>query len=217
MPFPEITLYGSSKATCTQRVMMLFEELRLHYNFVSIDLMAGNQKSKGYLALNPFGKVPCVRYKETEESDEKIIFESRTILRYFANKFDKQTDMYPDVFADQFLEATSQNLTPLLSKIVYERVFKKWKNEDTDEQVVKKVLKELPDILTIFNDRLRNNKYLGGDTFTIADLEALPYLVHFVKCDPDYKKLLKEFRHVYVYYKKLMIRDSVKKILANKG
>jgi glutathione S-transferase len=211
--YPSITLYGNTQATCTQRVMILFEELNLSFDVVPINLKVGEQKSESFLTMNPFGKVPCVRYQESSDSEEKIIFESRTILRYFANKFDSDTDMYPDVNADIWLESSSRNLTPILEKVVYERVFKKMRNEKCDYDVVDQALSELPKILEIFNDRLRNNKYLAGDSFTIADLDALPYLYLFVKCDSEYKQFIKEYRHVYHYYKKLLLKESVRKVL----
>jgi glutathione S-transferase len=192
--------------------MILLEELNLEFSLVPIDL---NNKSEEFLQLNPFGKIPVVRYQEDSESEPKVIFESRSILRYFSNKFDHETDLYPDVYADQYLEASSHTLTPILEKIVYERLFKKMKNERCDYDVVDQALSELQKFLEIFNNQLRNNKYLGGVSFSIADLDALPYLYLFVnKC--GYKTLLKEYPRFYHWYKKLLSRDSVRKVLVIK-
>ena len=56
-----VEVYGDFKATCTQRVLILLEELNLKYSVKKIDLMKGEQNDAEYLKLNPFGKVNYVR------------------------------------------------------------------------------------------------------------------------------------------------------------
>lgn len=207
--FPSIILYGNSKATCTNRVMILLEELNLDYQFVPIDLSSGEQKSNDFLKLQPFGKVPVLKFHEDKDSEERILFESRAILRYLASKFDKVRDLYPDVYTDIWLEAESENLTPLVSKIVYEKMFKRG---ECDKNIVEKNLLDLQKVLEVYNERLKTNKYMGGSTFTIADIAAIPYLNYFIKCDSKYKDFLKEYKYFYHWYKKVMSRDTVKKV-----
>lgn len=211
--YPSITLYGNSLATCTHRVMILLEELDLDYDFVSIDLMRGEQKLPEFLKLQPFGKVPALRFKENEESDEKVLFESRAILRYLASKYDNELDLYPDVYTDVWLEADSQNLTPLVSKIVYEKMFKKMRGEVCDDDIVEKALKDLRNVLEVYNNHLKNNKYMSGNTYTIADIAPIPYLYYFLKCDVKMKEYLKEYKYFYHWFKKIMSRECVKKVL----
>ena len=74
----QVDVYGDLRATCTQRVIVLLEELDLKYDVKQINLSKGEQKSKEFLELQPFGKVPVVKY------DDRVLFESRSILRYIA-------------------------------------------------------------------------------------------------------------------------------------
>ena len=225
---PKITIYGSKMATCTQRVLILLEELQLPYKLQEIDLASGEQHSKQFLKLNPFGKVPVLRY--TEESgkessdngsykeyvDERMLYEARCILRFLANKHDKETDYYPNSNCDMWLEIESQNLNSPLSKIVYEKVFKQMRGEsDVNEELVKSSLLELDKVLRIYEDNLSksNFKFISGDTFTIADIACIPYLNYFVKCQG--KDFLKQYPRFYHWFKKVKSRESVKKIIGN--
>jgi glutathione S-transferase len=69
---PKITIYGSKMATCTQRVLILLEELNLPYKLHEIDLASGEQHSKQFLKLNPFGKVPV--YDTKNQKNQKNVF-----------------------------------------------------------------------------------------------------------------------------------------------
>ena len=216
---PKITIYGSKMATCTQRVLILLEELQLPYKLQEIDLASGEQHSKQFLKLNPFGKVPVLRYSDSDDSekdesddDERILYESRCILRFLANKHDNEIDYYPNSNCDMWLEIESQNLNSPLSKIVYEKVFKQMRGE-VNEDLVKSSLQDLDKVLRIYEDNLNKSKskYISGDTFTIADIACIPYLNYFVKCQG--KDFLKQYPRFYHWFKKVKSRDSVKKII----
>lgn len=220
MTTPKITIYGSKMATCTQRVLILLEELNLPYKLHEIDLMSGEQHTKEFLKLNPFGKVPVLRYiessDETDEEDDEnreyMIYESRSILRFLANKHDHEVDYYPDSKCDMWLEIESQHLNSPLSKIVYEKVFKKMHGEsDVDEEIVSGALKDLDKVLGIYENQLKQ-KFISGNTFTIADIVCIPYLTYFVKCQG--KDYLKQYPKVYNWYKRIKSKESVKNILA---
>ena len=193
----QLTVYGSPIATCTQRVLILLEELQLKY--------------PRYLQLQPFGKVPVIIY------GNHTIFESRTILRYIAKNNTEDTDLTLDssVYVDMWLEVESQNFNPAISKFVYEKVFKKWKNPDAtpDETVVNQALEELNKVFNVYEKRLEKSKYLAGNEFSIADISHIPYLNLFVKSGSEYKTFLKQYPHVYKWFKKMMSRESVKEIL----
>lgn len=210
---PKITIYGSKMATCTQRVLILLEELNLPYKLYEIDLASGEQKSKQFLKLNPFGKVPVLKYQESEDSDERILYESRCILRFLANKHDIEIDFYPDSKCDMWLEIESQHLNQPLSTIVNEKVFKQMRGESQckiDEELVMSALTDLDSVLSIYEDNL-NSKFISGDTFTIADIACIPYLNYFVKSQG--KSYLKRYPKFYHWFKKVKSRESVKKIL----
>ena len=182
--------------------MILLEELNLKYTFQSIDLKKGEQKAPEYLKMQPFGKVPVIKY------GDDTVFESRSILRYIALNNNALHDLLGDVYVDVWMEAESQNFNPHISKIIYEKMFK---GERPDEAVIAQHLQSLERVLDVYNERLGQVDYIGGNTFSIADISHIPYFHNFLKI--GYKSVLKSRPNVYNWLKRIMRRDSVKKVL----
>lgn len=207
----KLIVYGSKIATCTQRLLILLEELNLKYELREIDLMKGHQKDPRYLNLQPFGKVPAVVY------GEHVLFESRFILRYIAknNTEDYDLTLNNNPYVDMWLEVESQNFNPPISKFIYEKVFKKLKDSDAviDENIINSALDELGKVLDVYDKRLLESKYIGGDSFSIADISHIPYLYMFVNSGVEYKKYLKKYPNVYKWYKRLLMKESIKEVL----
>lgn len=201
----QVDVYGDLRATCTQRVIVLLEELDLKYDVKQINLSKGEQKSKEFLELQPFGKVPVVKY------DDRVLFESRSILRYIAKNNTENNDLYGGTDVDIWLEVESQNYNPPVSKIVYEKVFKKWKGERPDMDVVESSVKELESVLDVYEKRLETVPYIAGDEFSIADISHIPYTNLLLKC--GYKDLFKKRPNVYKWLKRIIKRDSVQYVI----
>ena len=201
-----VKVYGDPVATCTQRILILLEELSLKYDFALVDLMKGEQKNEEFLKLQPFGKVPVLEY------DNRVLFESRSILRYVSRNNQEIQDLLGDINVDIWLEVESQNFNPPASKIVYERVFKKWRGEEPDEEIVEKSLKELENVLDVYERRLSTNAFIGGESFSIADISHIPYANHLIKA--GYKSIFKSRPNVYRWIKKIIKRDSVDYVMS---
>jgi glutathione S-transferase len=207
----KLTVYGDKIATCTQRVLILLEELNLKYELREIDLMKGQQKDVRYLQLQPFGKVPAVIYGDYN------LFESRSILRYIAknNTEDIDLTLNDSPYVDMWLEVESQNFNSPISKFIYEKVFKKWKDPEAiiDESVLMSALEELSSVFDVYESRLSESKYIGGTLFSIADISNIPYLHMFVTSGSEYKTFLKKYPRVYKWYKRMLMKESVKEVL----
>ena len=197
----QVDVYGDTRATCVQRVLILLEELDLKYNVIKVDLLKNEHKAKDFLKLQPFGKIPVVKY------DDRVIFESRSILKYIAKNNLDIKDLLGGTDVDIWLEVESQNYNPAVSKIVNEKLFKKWRGEKADEDVVKKSLEELEKVLDVYEGRLSECPYIGGDFFSIADISHIPYTNYLLKC--GYKDLYKKRPNVYKWLKRIVKRDSV--------
>ena len=204
----QLEVYGHPQAMCTQKVLILLEELNLKYDLKKVDLSKNEQKEDEFLKLNPFGKIPAVKY------GSRTLFESRSILRYIAKNNIEVEDFLGDIEVDMWLESESQNYNPLVSRIIYEKVFKKIYNpeEKSDENVIEKSVKELEHVLDIYEKRLENVPYIGGEMFSIADISHIPYTNYMLRC--GYKDLYKSRPNVYKWLKRIMKRDSVKSILS---
>jgi glutathione S-transferase len=205
----KIILYGNRSATCTQRILILLNELQLKYEFVNIDLAKKEQKSKPFLELQPFGKIPAIKY------GKHAMFESRAILRYLARDNADYVDLTlgDSTQVETWLEAESQNYNPPISDIVFEKMFKKMYNQETDENVVKKSLEKLEAVLSVYENRFSKTKYkyIAGNKFSIVDISHIPYTNYFIKC--GYEDVLKKYPLVYEWYNRITSRETVRPIL----
>jgi glutathione S-transferase len=203
----KLTVYGDPKSTCTLRILILLEELQLDYKLHHVDLMKNQNKDPRFLELQPFGKIPAVKY------GDRVLFESRSILRYIAKNNNDDIDLLGDINNDIWLEVESQNFSPIISKIVYEKVFKPMQNKETNESIISEELHKFKPVLSVYNTRLEQHKFIGGNDFSIADISHIPYLYYFVNASKTFKNFLKDYPYVYKWYKRLMSRKYVQRIL----
>lgn len=202
----KITLYGLKESTCTQRILILLHELDLDYNFEKIDLFSGEHKKEEYMSIQPFGKIPALKV------NKKIIFESRAILKYLAKQNKDKGDFIINFNSDMWLEIESQNYSPCLEKIVFEKLFKQMLNlGEPNEEIVEEVLVKLEECLQVFDKHLENQYYLAGNEFTIADISCIPYTYKMLEL--GYKSLYKKYPNVYKWVKRIVHRPSVKTVL----
>ncbi|NRA42768.1 MAG: glutathione S-transferase family protein [Pseudomonadales bacterium] len=75
-----LSIYGKPN-TRSLRVTWLAEELALDYQFIALDMAAGEHRTEAYLKIHPGGKIPAIR------DDELVLTESGAILNYLADKY----------------------------------------------------------------------------------------------------------------------------------
>jgi glutathione S-transferase len=70
------TLYNAPQSTCSQRVRFVLNAKGLPFQEHKLDLLAGDQLTPEYLAINPNGVVP------TLDHDGQIVIDSSVIIEY---------------------------------------------------------------------------------------------------------------------------------------
>ncbi|KAL8192024.1 hypothetical protein R6Q57_028145 [Mikania cordata] len=169
-----LKIHGTVGSPATFRALVALYEKNLDVEFVPVNIGANEHKSPQFLARNPFGQVPAF-----EDGDLKL-FESRAITRYAAEAYaGKGTDLIskdPMKSAIQavWMEVEVQKFDPATSKLTWELFFKPMFGMTTDEEVVAEFEKKLEPVLDVYEQRLTECKYLGGDTFSLADLHHIP-------------------------------------------
>ncbi|CAI5995771.1 unnamed protein product, partial [Closterium sp. NIES-65] len=145
------------------------------YEFVTIDLSKGEQKSAEFKKKQPFGVIPVLEDEDVE------LFESRAIARYVADKYAEQgTNLLGSTLKERalvnlWLEVESQNYNPPISGLIAEKIFKPRKGLTTDEAKAAEYKAKLSQVLDVYEARLPSNDYLAGSFFSLADLVHLPY------------------------------------------
>ncbi|KAF8206105.1 glutathione S-transferase [Mycena galopus ATCC 62051] len=172
-----LKIYGFPPSSCTRRVAVVCKELNVNYELVPVDLGKGEQRSAEHLARQPFGVVPAI-------DDEGFqMFESRAIGRYVVAKYGKGSSLVPDpkdieatAKFEQAVSIENNNFDPTGGQLALELLLKPFRGIPTDQEHVKTLLVTMNSKLDAYEKILSKQKYLAGDTLTIADLFHLPWL-----------------------------------------
>ncbi|KAI3506241.1 hypothetical protein L1887_28597 [Cichorium endivia] len=206
-------LYGSFISTATHRVRAVLAEKVLKYEFVIINMDNIEHKKPEFLSRSPFGQVPAF-----EDGDLKL-FESRAITQYIARTYaDKGNDL---IFKDPmkmailmvWMEVESQRYEPVSGKLAWELVLKPMFGMTPDVMIVKENEKKLEELLDVYESRLSESKYLGGDCFTLADLHHLPTMKYLM--GTQVKKLFDARPHVSAWAAEIQSRPAWVKTLTS--
>ncbi|QDL11385.1 glutathione S-transferase family protein [Brasilonema octagenarum UFV-E1] len=156
-----LKLYGGARSRASIAQWYL-EELEIPYEFVKLDMQAGEHRQPEYLAINPIGKVPAI-----VDGDFQL-WESGAILLYLADKYGKSAHS-PEEQAQlaQWVLFANATLGP--------GIF----GEENRER-------EMPNLMTVLNGIFEHQPFLLGNEFTVADVAVgsiLSYIPILLKLD----------------------------------
>ncbi|CAE7160975.1 unnamed protein product [Rhizoctonia solani] len=205
-----VKLHGMPYSTCTKRVWTTAKEIGVDVKIVPVDLGKGEHKSPEYIEnYHPFGIIPVL-----EDEDGTKIYESRAISRYLVAKYGKGSPLLPNPSDTKayglFEQAASieySSFDPSASSLAYEKVFAGMRGLKTNEELVTKYLETLNAKMDGYERILSKQKYLAGDTFTLADLFHLPYGAMLNDIDPT---VLSSKPHVKAWWADISSRDAWK-------
>ncbi|OVA14847.1 Glutathione S-transferase [Macleaya cordata] len=206
-----LKVYGQVLSTAAQRVIACINEKGLEYELVVVNMREGDHKKEPFLSLNPFGQVPAF-----DDGDLKL-FESRAITKYLAHEYASSGTQL--IYADGkkmagmsvWMEVEAHHFEPASSALAWELVFKPLFGMVTDGAVVEENEAKLTQVLDVYEKRLSQSKYLGGDEFTLADLHHLPNLQCLMGADT--KKLFECRPRVSAWSKDILSRPSWLKVV----
>lgn len=140
-----LKLYGGARSRASI-VQWYLEELGVPYEFVLLDMKAGEHRQPEYLAINPMGKVPAI------VEDGFQLWESGAIVLYLAEKHNDIPNSLEErmKITQWVLFANSTLVTGIFVETNRER--------------------EAPKLLTALNQILERQPYLLGEKFTVADV-----------------------------------------------
>ncbi|KAJ4837328.1 hypothetical protein Tsubulata_027214 [Turnera subulata] len=167
------------------------------------------------IALQPFGQLPAF------EDGDLIMFESRAITYYLAQECaDKGTQLINTSGKEMaemlvWMEVESLHFGSVFKIFGRERVLNPLRGLPTDTAVLEESKAKLSNILDVYEARLAQSKYLGGDTFTLADLHHIPSIARVMDV-PDWKQLFDADSrpHVKAWIADITARPSWAKVLA---
>ncbi len=153
------------------KVALCLEEMGLPYELVPVDTRKGEQHLPAFLAINPNAKLPAI------VDDGTTVFDSNAILLYLGEKTGQF--MSPDRGALlSWTMFVASGIGPYSGQAVH------FKNvaPEPKEYAVNRYVFEAKRHWGILNDRLAQNRFMLGDTYTIVDMAVWGWsrLVPFV-------------------------------------
>ncbi|KAL8142970.1 hypothetical protein V2J09_016002 [Rumex salicifolius] len=209
-----LKLYGMPTSTSTARALFCLHEKEVDYEQVPIIIPNGEQKHPSFMAKNPFGKVPVL------EDDDFTLFESRAITTYLCEKYKNQgTDLLRQgnpkeaALVKQWMEVEAHHYNAAIQPIIYQVIVYPKKGKPTDPALLEAGIETYSKLLDIYEARLSVSKYLGGDSYTLADLHVLPYTIYLMKT--EYARLINERPHVSAWWKNITSRPATMAVAKN--
>ncbi|KAJ7792094.1 glutathione S-transferase [Mycena olivaceomarginata] len=155
-------------------VALVLVEKQILFEHVRVDMAAKEHKMPEFLAMHPFGQVPVI------DDDGFILYESRAICRYLADKYADQgtpglfpKDLKERALVEQAASVEFADFYPALLKVL---VAKMQRDVPADQQAaVDKALAEFTKTLQVYEGILGKQKFLAGDQVTLADIFHLIY------------------------------------------
>ena len=162
-----VKLYISHVSPNSRKARAVARHIGIEHDEVIVDLKAGEQNSKDFLALNPNGLVPVLVDGKT------VLFESNAIAYYLADK--GKSDLLPPGAAARadvvkWLSWEGWHLAHPVLDLAFERVIKPMlKMGPPDESIVKKSLEGFARFGGVLNGELGKREWVAGSNLTIAD------------------------------------------------
>lgn len=203
-------VYGHPMSTCTRKVLATLAEKGHEAEFVLVDLTKGEHKQPAHLARQPFGVVPAF------EDDGFTLYESRAIIRYLDERLPGQSltpkDIKERARMEQFISIEQSYFSSGVLKIFMNLVFGKMMGREPDMAVVEQGKTEVARALDIVEKDLGNREFLAGSSFSLADIDWLPYVQYLFP--PGTGSLVTERPHFNAWWKRTSTRSSWAKVSA---
>ena len=205
---PELKLLGLRVSVYTRIVRLALAEKNIAYQFDEVDIFADSGPPADYLALNPFGTIPCLRYGEF------VLYETAAINRYLDAAF-LPVLLQPSAPAararmDQIISVLDNHgYRPMVWDVYVQRSVVPAGGGQADEDLIAAALPGLRQVLQQLDEWRAEQRFLVGDTITLADLHAYPMLHYFIET-PEGAEMLDSFPRLQQWLREMQARDSVR-------
>jgi GSH-dependent disulfide-bond oxidoreductase len=199
-----ITLYTWATPN-GKKIQIMLEETGLAYEAIPINISAGDQFKPEFLKISPNNKIPAIVDSEGPGGKPYSLFESGAILVYLAGKtgqFLGKTDREKyDVL--QWLMMQMGGIGPMLGQAHHFRIYA----PEKVPYAITRYSKEAERLYGVLNTRLAASKFLGSNSYSIADIATWPWIASHANQGID----LKDFPHVQRWFDLIAVRPAVQR------
>ena len=186
-----MTIYGDSISGNCLKVKFVADRLALPYDWVEISVLNQETRTPEFLAMNPAGQVPVVRF-----ADSGVLAQSNAIMLHLAWGTDlipadpfERAQMFQWLFWEQYSHETA------IAVLRFQRFYLKKKDSEIDPALPVKCGK----VLTVMNDHLSGGEYFVGEKLSLADIALVAYTRFSHQADID----LMRYPHVLAWVRRV--------------
>ena len=158
------------------KVHIMLEETGLEYAVHPININKGDQFGPEFLKISPNNKMPAIVDQDGPDGTPYSVFESGAILIYLAEKTDKflPKDARGRYDAIQWLMFQMGGVGPMFGQAHHFRTYA----PEEIKYAVDRYTNEAGRLYGVMDRRLEVSRFLGGDTYTIADIATFPWALN---------------------------------------
>ena len=185
-----------------RKVSILFEELKLKYNLIKVDINKGEQFFEKFLRISPNNKIPAIEFEENGKTI--TLFESGVILLFFAEKYNKfySNDRLKRFEIIQWLTWQMAGFGPMLGQAHHFNFYAKEKINYAQERYSS----EANRLYGVLDNKLKDQEWITGE-YSIADIAVYPWTM-----TPDRQGVeLSQFDNVTRWKEQMKKRSAVAK------
>ncbi|MHA1597325.1 MAG: glutathione S-transferase family protein [Alphaproteobacteria bacterium] len=189
-----------------RKVSIMLEETDLEYRAHAINILKGEQHAEDFVRLSPNAKIPAIVDHDGPDGAPISLFESGAILIYLAEK--TASPLLPTGVRErysvlQWLMFQMGGVGPMFGQAHH---FLKFAKQDVPYGK-KRYHDETRRLYGVMDRQLENNRFIAGETYSIADIAIYPWAARFELHQVD----LGEFPAVQAWFDGLTQRPAVAK------
>jgi glutathione S-transferase len=162
-----MTVYGDSISGNCLKVKFVADRLGIPYDWVEVSVLNGETRTPEFLALNPAGQVPVVRF-----ADNGTLSQSNAIMLHLAwgsnlipsDPFER-AQMFQWLFWEQYSHETA------IAVLRFQKFYLKKSDSEIDPALPGKCAR----VLKLMNDHLSGSAYFVGGKLSLADIALVAY------------------------------------------
>lgn len=191
------------------KISIMLEEVKLAYRVKPINIGRGEQFDPEFLTIAPNNRIPAIVDHAPKDGGQPLaLFESGAILEYLADKSGKflPAEGRERYVVLQWLYWQMGGLGPMAGQNHH---FTQYAPQKV-EYAVERYVRETNRLYSVLDQRFSQQSYVGGDTYSIADMAIYPWIVPWEK----QRQTLEEFPDLERWFHAVAQRPAVRKAYA---
>jgi len=160
-----------------QKASILLEELGVDYDAHVINIRQGDQFTSGFVNVNPNSKIPAAVDKDGPGGKPMHLFESASIMIYFAEKYKKfyPTDFRLRTEINNWIFWQMAGFGPMSGNFGHFFVYAPPEKIDARNYGVARYGMEVQRLCSVLDRHLQGRQWMVGDDYTIADMAVFTW------------------------------------------